>query len=116
MQALHETPVLSRAQIRAALNPGGNPSPALQALSEAGLEDQIELVKLTPQVLDTEEMSKLWTAMQSHFRPTATYVASVVLIEPQQPARTPLPVLTRDSTGRPGRTGRTPSISTTETS
>jgi hypothetical protein len=40
-------------------------------------------------------MSKLWTAMQSHFRPTAAYAASVVLIEEQQPARAPLPVLSR---------------------
>jgi hypothetical protein len=40
-------------------------------------------------------MSKLWTAMQSHFRPTAAYTASVVLIEATNPARSPLPVLSR---------------------
>ncbi len=55
--------------------------PALRALVDSGLEDQVELIKLTPQYLNTEEMSKLWTAMQSHFRPTAAYTASVVLIE-----------------------------------
>jgi hypothetical protein len=42
-------------------------------------------------------MSKLWTAMQSHFRPTAAYTASVVLIEARRPARSPLPVLSRGS-------------------
>ena len=26
-------------------------------------------------------MSKLWTAVQSHYRPSAAYVATVVLIE-----------------------------------
>ena len=61
--------------------------PALRALVDSGLEDQVELIKLTPQYLNTEEMSKLWTAMQSHFRPTAAYTASVVLIQAQQPAR-----------------------------
>ena len=99
MQLLHEFPVLTRAMIRTALNPspgvGAALPPALRALADAGLEDQVELVKITPQYLNTEEMSKLWTAMQSHFRPTAAYTASTVLIEATRPARTPLPVLSR---------------------
>ena len=85
MQLLHEMPVLTRDAIRTALNPspdvGAALPPALRALVDSGLEDQVELIKLTPQYLNTEEMSKLWTAMQSHFRPTAAYTASVVLIE-----------------------------------
>lgn len=99
MQLLHEVPVLTRAMIRTALNPspdvGAALPTALRALADAGLEDQVELVKITPRYLDAEEMSKLWTAMQSHFRPTAAYVASTVLIEARRPARTPLPVLSR---------------------
>jgi hypothetical protein len=99
MQLLHERPVITREAIRTALNPSpdvGSVLPtALRALVDSGLEDQVELVKLTPQYLNTEEMSKLWTAMQSHFRPTAAYTASVVLIQAQRPARSPLPVLSR---------------------
>lgn len=99
MQLLHEMPVLTRDAIRTALNPspdvGTTLPPALRALVDCGLEDQVELIKLTPQYLNTEEMSKLWTAMQSHFRPTAAYNASVVLIEATQPVRAPLPVLSR---------------------
>jgi hypothetical protein len=99
MQLLHEMPVLTRDAIRTALNPspavGSGLPPALRALADSGLEDQIELIKLTPQYLNTEEMSKLWTAMQSHVRPTAAYTASVVLIEAQRAARSPLPVLSR---------------------
>lgn len=99
MQLLHEQPVLTRAAIRTALNPspsvGGALPPALRALAESGLADQLELVKLTPNYLNNEEMSKLWSATQSHLRPSMAYVASVVLIESGQPARTPLPVLTR---------------------
>jgi hypothetical protein len=99
MQLLHEMPVLTREAIRTALIPspdvGMNLPPALRALAESGLADQVELIKLTPQNLNTEEMSKLWTAMQSHFRPSMAYSASVVLIQATRPARTPLPVLTR---------------------
>jgi hypothetical protein len=99
MQLLHEMPVLTRDAIRMALNPspgvGTALPPALRALVDSGLEDQVELIKLTPQYLNTEEMSKLWTAMQSHFRPTAAYAASVVLIQSRKPARASLPVLTR---------------------
>ena len=98
MQLLHETPVLSRKSIAKALNPspltsGADLPSALRKLADSGLESQIEQIKITPEYLNTEEISKLWTATQSHLRPTAAYMASVVLIEATQPARSPLPVL-----------------------
>lgn len=99
MQLLHEMPVLSRSAIATALNPspplGTALPPALQALAECGLADQLEQIKITPEYLNTEEVSKLWTAVQSHYRPTAAYAATVVLIESNAAARTPLPVLSR---------------------
>jgi len=105
MQLLHEAPVLTREAIRTALDPspsvGTTLPPALRALADSGLQDQVELVKLTPEYLSTEETSKLWTAMQSHFRPTAAYTASVVLIEAERAARSPLPVLHRRIAAQP---------------
>jgi hypothetical protein len=99
MQLFHETPVLTRRAIRAALIPSPDIDPTLpsklRALASAGLERQVEQIRISPQYLNTEEMSKLWTAMQSHFRPTAAYLVSVVLIEAARPLRTPLPVLSR---------------------
>jgi len=99
MQLLHEVPVLSRSAIVTALNPspplGTALPPALQALSDCGLADQLEQIRITPEYLNTEEMSKLWTAVQSHYRPTTAYVATVVLIESTLPARVTLPVLSR---------------------
>lgn len=99
MQLLHESPVLSRSAINTALNPsppvGTGLPPTLQALAACGLADQLEQIKITPEYLSTEEVSKLWTAVQSHYRPTAAYLATVVLIESRQPARAPLPVLSR---------------------
>ena len=91
MQVLHETPVLARAAIRKALNP---PSPPVtgsllpnvfQALQASELADQIEQIKITPSVMNTEELSKLWTAFQAHYRPTAPYQVTVVLIESRKP-------------------------------
>jgi hypothetical protein len=98
MSLLHEHPVLDRASIRRALDPSPlGPSilpPAFQALSASDLADQLESVTLTLEPMDTEEMSRLWSAIQAHYRPTAAYVVSVVLIEATKPAKDALPVLT----------------------
>ena len=112
MQLLHETPVLTRQAIQTALNPspgvGIDLPTALRALADSGLEHQVEMIKVTPEYLSTEEVSKLWTAMQTHLRPTAAYMASVVLIEATQPARSALPVLSRGE--RDLVTGRDPGV------
>ncbi len=100
MQRLHEVPVLTREAIRttlAAVSPvdGSILPPAVGTLAASELAEQVELVKITPESMGGEEISKLWTAFQASYRPSAAYRASVVLIESRQPARTPLPVLTR---------------------
>ncbi len=99
MHLLHERPILDRAAIRRALDPSPLGAsilpPAFQALTASDLADQVEAVTVTPEPLDTEEMSRLWSAMQAHYRPTAGYLVSVVLIQARKPSRTPLPVLSR---------------------
>jgi hypothetical protein len=99
MHLLHERPILDRAAIRRALDPSPLGAsilpPAFQALAASDLADQVEAVTVTPEPLDTEEMSRLWSAMQAHYRPTAGYLVSVVLIQARKPSRTPLPVLSR---------------------
>jgi hypothetical protein len=102
MQLFHETPVLARGAIRTALNPPNPPvtgavlPSVYQALRASDLADQYEQIKITPSVMNTEELSKLWTALQSRYRPTAAYQVTVVLIESQRQARSPLPVLSRN--------------------
>lgn len=108
MQLLHEHPVLTRPAIRTALSPapdvGASLPAALRALDGTGLADQIEQLRITPSVFDSEEICKLWTAIQASYRPTAAYIVSVVLIESSKPTVRPLPVLTRgpvdSTTGR----------------
>jgi Pvc16 N-terminal domain len=99
MSVLHERPVLDRAAIRRALDPTPlGPSilpPAFQALAASDLADQVESVTITLDPVDSEEMSRLWSAIQAHYRPTAAYLVSVVLIEAVKPSRAALPVLDR---------------------
>lgn len=98
MQLLHENAVLSRDFIRDVLaNPpgGGMAGAALQALTLSDLAEQVELIKIRPRHLSTDDMSKLWTAFQSHYRTSTAYEVSVVLIQRPRPKRTPLPVLSR---------------------
>ncbi|HEV2862133.1 MAG TPA: DUF4255 domain-containing protein [Pyrinomonadaceae bacterium] len=101
MQILHETPVLVRDSIRRALSPlpleVGSLPPSLQGLFESGLAEQVEQIKIVPQNISTEEISRLWTAFQARYRPSAAYQVSVVLIESRSGAARPaLPVRERN--------------------
>jgi hypothetical protein len=100
MQLLHETPVLTRQQLRAAL---AAPSPIdgtilpgpFGTLSAVDLADQVELLKITPVYLGTEDLSKLWTSMQARYRPSMAYLVSVVLIQSDARTTSAPPVLKR---------------------
>jgi hypothetical protein len=86
MGVLHDHPLLDSSEIKDATQvnvPGSD------------LHEQIERVRITLQPLPVEEISKLWTAFQTNFRTSAGYQVSVVLIESERAAKTPLPVLTR---------------------
>lgn len=113
MQIMHETPVLTRDAIRRSLGTGtvvtGQilPQPQ-QTLVAADLADQVEGIKITPYAADTEETSKLWSALNTSLRLTAMYHVSVVLIESQASTRSALPV--RESHTRLA-TIRRPSVS-----
>ena len=97
MHLFHKMPTLSRQAIRKTLS---NTSPVTAALLPSSfreltaidLADQVEQIKLTPQALSIEEISKLWTAFQAPYRPSAAYLASVVLIQTTEPTAAPLPV------------------------
>jgi len=101
MQLLHETPVLTRDAIRRSLTPpspvgaGGDLPPALAALFSSELAEQVEQIKIAPSALNTEEISRMWSAFQAKYRPTAVYQASVVLIESRGSTRSALPVRAR---------------------
>ncbi len=89
MQIFHDHAVLTTQDINTALS--GN----LKPLAGSGLHEQIERVRITPQPLSLDEMSKLWTIFQTQYRISTAYQVSVVLIDSVRPPRTPLPVLRR---------------------
>jgi hypothetical protein len=92
---LHEFPILSRTQIRSALS-------GIAGLNTSGLADQVEQLKITPTVMGREEMAWLWTALKADYRPSYPFQVSVVLIQPQNPLVSALPVLSRSITATPG--------------
>lgn len=100
MHLLHARPVLDRAAIRRALDPSPlGPTilpPAFQALTASDLADQVDAVTITDESLDNEELARVWTAIQTHYRPSTAYRVTVVLIEARKPTRRSLPVLTHD--------------------
>jgi hypothetical protein len=94
MQVLYEQPFLDRNQIRALLNSGG--PPLEQKLATAQLDQQIEQIKISPHDLSADELYKLWSAFGSKCRPSACYVATVVLIESKDEVQSAPPVTTRN--------------------
>ena len=119
MHLLHERPVLDRAAIRRALDPSPlGPTilpPAFQALTASDLADQLDAVTITDESLDNEELARVWTAIQTHYRPSTAYRVTVVLIEARKPTREALPVLTRDVEVVPDLVPPYPTIETIET-
>ena len=53
--------------------------PALSALAGSALAERIEEIKITAQVLNPEEMSRIWTSLQARFRPSVAYKVAVAL-------------------------------------
>jgi hypothetical protein len=77
---------------------------------EHDLHRQIERVRITTQPLTLDELSKLWTTFQTHYRISAAYEVRVVLIESQRAATAPLPVMRRgdEDTGVTAQADMTP--------
>jgi Pvc16 N-terminal domain len=82
MRALHDRPLLSAADLQAAL-------PA------SDLHRQVERVRVTFEPMTSDEQSRLWTAFQTQYRISAAYRVAVILIESRRPHRAAAPVLAR---------------------
>src|SRR6185369_1045663 len=94
MAVLNDHPVLGRREIET-------------ALPNTGLSEQFERVRLSLQPLALEDIFKLWSGFQTHYRLSAAYEATVVLIESTLPRSAPAPVLQRgqDDQGNPSVAG-----------
>jgi hypothetical protein len=92
---LHENPILPRTVITQLLGTLSNTT-YNNALQDAGVSSQIEMIKIAPATLGREEMAWLWTALKADYRPTFPFQASVVLMRNDNPTAYSLPVLTRN--------------------
>lgn len=90
MELLHQTPVLSKARIKAALNHiatinrSGLLAQAIESTSVEALTEQLDRVKIASNLFDTEQMSRLWSLFGGSYRPSITYEVSMVLSESQK--------------------------------
>ena len=104
MQTFFENPILSRQTVQTLLTalataPGATPE--MQAVAKTTLAAQFELIRITPEALSNEEISKLWMAFNTHYRPTTSYQISVVLIQETLSYRSNLPVQARNVLAQP---------------
>jgi hypothetical protein len=86
IQLLQQTPLLMRGAIQAALttlssSDGGRVVPPAQAaLAASDLAERVEQIKVSQVFPNAEEQSKLWSALQARYRPSATYKVSMILL------------------------------------
>lgn len=95
MQTLHDQPEIHPRHVERAIASSNLALSKRELLVSSDLKNQIERIRLVPQILSVEEVSKMWATFQAPYRISAAYEASVVLIESTTPVRTPLPVLMR---------------------
>lgn len=86
MEFMQQKPVLSNAAIQASLNHiaiinrTGLLSQAIASTSVATLAEQLGQVQITPNLFDTEQMSRLWSLLHGSYRPSIAYEVSMVFI------------------------------------
>ncbi|MGW3146150.1 MULTISPECIES: DUF4255 domain-containing protein [Streptomyces] len=86
MLALHDEPLLSGDEIRAA---------TAAALPGSDLHLQPERVKISQETLSQDDIAKMWTAFGTPFRMSSAYQVTAVLIDSALPGLAPMPVLSR---------------------
>ncbi|MEO5931759.1 MAG: DUF4255 domain-containing protein, partial [Candidatus Kapaibacterium sp.] len=101
MSTLHDHPVLDSTEIK-------------DALADSLLQDQVERVRIVPESVSIEDISKLWATFSAPYRISAAYQASVVLIESTRAVKAPLPVLKRGAADQGAIALASPSPTLTE--
>ena len=88
MSILHDHPVLDPADVNAVLPPADQLEHSYH---------KVERIHITFNPLSLDEMSKLWAGLQTQYRMSTTYEASVVLIESSRTVKAALPILRHGS-------------------
>jgi hypothetical protein len=99
MKVFHENPVYSQSEISdliAQIASSAQPTAEVKLLVNTTLASQVESIKVTPESLSNEEISRLWMAFQTHYRTTTSYQVTVVLIQDTSTVKSNLPVQSRN--------------------
>lgn len=90
LATLHTRPIITRALVDDVTDEATDPQGMHKYLAFNDLADADELVRVSPDPMSLDELSKLWSVFfQSPYQLSATYLASAVLLEEQ--LQTPLP-------------------------
>jgi hypothetical protein len=84
MALLHDNGSLTRDRIRAALN--------ATPLAPSGLGDQIEMLRISQEVLGDEDLFRMWTTFAAPYRTSVGYQVSALLVRRTPPVVRGLPV------------------------
>jgi len=96
LAALHTRPIITHALVEAVTDEAKQPSGAHSYLAFNDLLEADELVRVSPDPMSLDELSKLWSVFfQSPYQLSATYVASAVLLEETLETPLPAPPVTR---------------------
>jgi len=99
LMMFHQSPVLTRSDVEHALNARSGSTypysgyPLNNSLGLCGINDQSELLKITPESMSREEMAWLWTALKADYRLTFPFKVSVALMLPDLSPSLAFPVL-----------------------
>ncbi|HKH78633.1 MAG TPA: DUF4255 domain-containing protein, partial [Solirubrobacteraceae bacterium] len=86
MGVLNDSPILSRAEIAKIAD---------KVAGGSGLDQQVELIRITPDPRPQDEISRMWTTFGTGYRLSVSYDAAVVLIDSAEAPVAPMPVLVR---------------------
>ncbi|MDQ2996397.1 MAG: DUF4255 domain-containing protein [Chloroflexota bacterium] len=86
VELLHRSPEITGDQMQAVLSAmaaadSSGLQPVLGAVAASGQAGQIAKLAIRPQFPSSDELSKLWSALQARYRPSAVYKVSLGLIE-----------------------------------
>jgi hypothetical protein len=96
LATLHTRPIITHALIEAVNDEAQLPSGMHKFLALNDLLDAAELVRVSPDPMSLDELSKLWSVFfQSPYQLSSTYVASAVLLEETRETPLPAPPVTR---------------------
>ena len=88
MRVFHDYPI-----IHPSLSPETG---AVDEILDRRLKDSIEKIKITPQPMSLDDLSKIWTSIKGDLKLSVVYQISVVQIDSLKGKRYPAPVLSRN--------------------